>query len=159
MLVRFFFFSNQRRAVKDRIKTHRCNTFQACSWSKWFGKKKWQRLESCSREFHASSVSFLSFFMYLCSCFFVCVFFFSFFTSVQFISVSWLIGSSVGRDRQFSRDSLPACCTAGGHCEQFWHGQGCPIFDFVPPAFPLPTIALPTLQGALKRQFLKRLSW
>ena len=23
-------------------------------------------------------------------------------------------------------------------CEQFWHGQGCPVFDSVRPAFPLP---------------------
>ena len=35
-------------------------------------------------------------------------------------------------------------------CEQFWHGQGCPLFDVDHPAFPLPTTASPTLQGALK---------
>ena len=33
---------------------------------------------------------------------------------------------------------------------QFWHGQGCPLFDVVHPAFPLPTTASPTLQGAIK---------
>ena len=40
--------------------------------------------------------------------------------------------------------------SAGGPCEQFWHGQGCPLFDVVHPAFPLPTTASPTLQGAPK---------
>ena len=36
---------------------------------------------------------------------------------------------------------------------QFWHGQGCPLFDIVPPAFPLPTTASFSLQGALKGGF------
>ena len=40
-----------------------------------------------------------------------------------------------------------------GHCEQFRHGQVCPHFDAVQPAFPLPTTALPTLQGALRDDF------
>ena len=35
----------------------------------------------------------------------------------------------------------------------FWHGQRCQLFDVVPPAFPLPTTASPTLQGALKDGF------
>ena len=48
--------------------------------------------------------------------------------------------------------------SAGGHCKQFWHGQECPLFDAVHPAFPLPTMASPTLQGALK-DGLERLSW
>ena len=26
-----------------------------------------------------------------------------------------------------------------GCCQQFWHGQGCPLFDVVRPAIPLPT--------------------
>ena len=38
-------------------------------------------------------------------------------------------------------------------CEQFWHGQGCPLFDVVLPAFPLPTTASPTLPGTLKDGF------
>ena len=38
-------------------------------------------------------------------------------------------------------------------CEQFWHGQGCPLFDDVNPAFPLPPMALPILKGALKNVF------
>ena len=42
---------------------------------------------------------------------------------------------------------------AGGHCEQFWHGQGCPLFDVVHPACSLPTITSPTLRGALKDCF------
>ena len=38
-------------------------------------------------------------------------------------------------------------------CEQIWHGQGCPLFDVFHPAFPLPTMASPALQGALKDDF------
>ena len=41
----------------------------------------------------------------------------------------------------------------GALVSSFWHGQGCPLFDVVHPAFPLPTTALPTLQGALKDGF------
>ena len=37
--------------------------------------------------------------------------------------------------------------------EQFWHGQICPLFDVVHPAFLLPTTASLTLQGALKDGF------
>ena len=43
--------------------------------------------------------------------------------------------------------------SAGGLCEQFWHGLGCPLFDVVHPAFPLPATPSPTLQGALKDGF------
>ena len=39
-------------------------------------------------------------------------------------------------------------CSAGGPREQLWHRQGCPLFDIVNPAFPLPSMASPTLQGA-----------
>ena len=42
---------------------------------------------------------------------------------------------------------------AGGPCEQLCHKHGCPLFDVVHPAFPLPTMALPTLKGALKDGF------
>ena len=45
------------------------------------------------------------------------------------------------------------CFSAGGHWEQFWHGQECPLLDAVHPVSPLPTTALPTLQGALKDGF------
>ena len=41
----------------------------------------------------------------------------------------------------------------GSRCEQFWRGQGCPLFDVVHPVFPLPTTASPTLQAALKNGF------
>ena len=34
-----------------------------------------------------------------------------------------------------------------------WHGQGCQLIDVVHPAFPLPTTASPTLQGALREGF------
>ena len=36
--------------------------------------------------------------------------------------------------------------------KQFWHGQGCPLFDVIHPAFPPPTTASPRPdpQGALK---------
>ena len=50
---------------------------------------------------------------------------------------------------RFSRDPLPVF-PAGGLCEQFLHGQECPLFDVVHPAFPLPTTASPILRGALK---------
>ena len=43
--------------------------------------------------------------------------------------------------------------SAGGHCEQFWHGQGCPLFDVIHPAFLLPTTASVIIQGALKDGF------
>ena len=33
------------------------------------------------------------------------------------------------------------------------HGQRCPLFDVVHPTFPLPTTALPTLQGVLEDGF------
>ena len=36
---------------------------------------------------------------------------------------------------------------------QYPHGQGYPLFDVVHPAFPLPTTASSTLQGALKDSF------
>ena len=49
----------------------------------------------------------------------------------------------------FTSDPLPVF-SAGGPCEQFWHGQICPLFDAALPAFPLLTIVSPTLHGALK---------
>ena len=51
-------------------------------------------------------------------------------------------------DDSLSRDPLPVC-SAGGPCEQCWHGQGCPLFDVVHPALPLLTMTSPTLRGAL----------
>ena len=54
-----------------------------------------------------------------------------------------------GHEGRFSRDPLPVF-SAGGHCELFGHGQGCPRFDLVHPAFTLLSTALATLQGALK---------
>ena len=45
--------------------------------------------------------------------------------------------------------------SAGGLCEQFWHGQECSFFDVVHPAFLLPITTSPTLQGALKDDFGK----
>ena len=43
------------------------------------------------------------------------------FSSVQFSSVPWPIGSSGGHEGRFSRDPRPVF-SAGGHCKQFWHG-------------------------------------
>ena len=54
--------------------------------------------------------------------------------------------------RHFSRDPLPVFST-GSPCKQFWHGQGCSLFDVVRPAFPLLTTVSPALQGALKDGF------
>ena len=61
----------------------------------------------------------------------------------------WVVGGHEGR---FSRDPLPVF-SAGGHFEQFRHGQGCPLFDVVHPPFPLPITASPTLQSVLKDDF------
>ena len=63
-----------------------------------------------------------------------------------------LIGSLGEREGRFSRDSLPDF-SAGGPCEQFWHGKGCPLFFFDHPAFPLPITASPILKGTLKDGF------
>ena len=74
---------------------------------------------------------------------------------VQFSSVHFspLIDRVVGgHGGRFSRDSL-LVFSAGGHCEQFWHGQKYPLFNAVHPVFPLPTTASPILQGALKDGF------
>ena len=54
--------------------------------------------------------------------------------------------------RRFSRDPIQALF-AGGSCEQFQRRQGCPCFDVVHPAFPLPSTASPTFQGTLKDGF------
>ena len=43
--------------------------------------------------------------------------------------------------------------SAGGHHEQFWDGQGCPLFDIVHLPFGLLTTDSLTLQGALKDGF------
>ena len=72
--------------------------------------------------------------------------------SVQFSSVPCPIKSSGVHKERFSRDPLPIF-SAGGHCEQFWHGQGRPLFHVAHPAYPLPTTASPTLQGALNDDF------
>ena len=59
-----------------------------------------------------------------------------------------------GHEGQFSRDPLPFF-SAKGHYEQFCHWHGYSLFDVVPPAFPLLTTVLSTLQGALKDGFGK----
>ena len=41
--------------------------------------------------------------------------------------------------RNDSREILFQSVSGRGHCERFWHGQGCPLFDVVHLAFPLPT--------------------
>ena len=58
----------------------------------------------------------------------------------------------MGHEGQFSTDRFPVC-SAGGPCEQFWHGQGRSLIDIVHLAFLLQIMALPTLQGALKDGF------
>ena len=79
----------------------------------------------------------------------------------DFSSVRWPIGLEERRGEgggggglrdDFSRDPLPVS-SAGGHCEQFWLRQECPLFDVVHPAFLQPTTASPTLQGVLKDGF------
>ena len=54
--------------------------------------------------------------------------------TVQFSSGPCPIRSSRRHERRFSRDPVPAF-SAGGPCEQFLHGQECPLFDVVYPAF------------------------
>ena len=73
------------------------------------------------------------------------------FLIVQFMSVQSFdrLNRPGGHEGRFSRDPLPVF-SARGPCEQFWHGQGCPLFGVVHPAFPLPTTASPTLQRAMK---------
>ena len=76
---------------------------------------------------------------------------------VQFSSVPWPTGWTGEHDHPigwFSRDPLLQVFSAGSHCEQFWHWQGCPLFDVVHLALPLPTAASAILQGALKDGFL-----
>ena len=57
------------------------------------------------------------------------------------------MGSSGEHEGRFSGGPLP------GACEQFWHGQGCPVVDVVHPVFPLLITASPTLPDALKDGF------
>ena len=71
---------------------------------------------------------------------------------VQFTSALCGIGSSGGHEGRSSEEPLPVF-SAGGLCEQFWHGQGCPLFDDFHPTFPLPTTASPILPDALKDDF------
>ena len=73
----------------------------------------------------------------------------------------WVVGwsrettwSSVGHDEWVSRNPFLVLCVEG-HRENFRHVQGRPLFDVVHPAFPLPTTALSTLQGALNDGFGK----
>ena len=54
--------------------------------------------------------------------------------------------------RGMFRNPLPVL-SAGSPCEQFWHGQGCPHFDVVYLALPLPITASPTFQGVLDGGF------
>ena len=78
-------------------------------------------------------------------------------STVRFSSVPLPIGLSEGHEGRLSRDHLPDL-SAGGPCEQFWHGHGCLVFDVVHPTFPLPTTASFILKGTLK-DVLERLSW
>ena len=64
------------------------------------------------------------------------------FSSVQSLHRLSRVG---GHDRLIQQRS-----SSRGRCEQFWHGQGCPLFDVDHPTFSLPTMASATLQGALK---------
>ena len=65
----------------------------------------------------------------------------------------------LGRRTDMRDDSAEILFSAGGPCEQFWHGQRCPLFYVDHPAFLLPTTTLPALTGAMKRTVLERLLW
>ena len=73
------------------------------------------------------------------------------FSSVQFSLLSnWVVGEHEGRLN--NRDPLTVF-SAGGPCEQFWHGQRCSLLVVVHPAFPLPTAASLPLQIDLEDGF------
>ena len=77
-------------------------------------------------------------------------------SSVQSLDrFDWGVGGG-GHEGRFSRDPLPVI-SAGDHREQFWHGQGCPLFDVVPSSISLSTTVSPPLppppRGALKDGF------
>ena len=74
-------------------------------------------------------------------------------TSGQYSPLTdWVVGG--GGDIRGDSAAFPLqFFSAGAPCEQFWHGQGCPLFDVVHQAFPLSTTASPTLQDALKDGF------
>ena len=62
----------------------------------------------------------------------------------------------MGRQGYMTDDSagtLFPCFSPESHSEQFWHGQGCPPFYVVHPAFPLPPTASSALEDALKDDF------
>ena len=70
--------------------------------------------------------------------------------AVQFCSLTdWVVWGTWRTIRQTSSSSL----FFRRHCEQFWHVQGCSLFDVVHPAFPLPITASSTLQGSLEDGF------
>ena len=73
------------------------------------------------------------------------------FSSVQSIGSSGGGGGGAGGMKDDSPEILLVLVfSSGDPREQFWYGQGCPLFGVVYPAFPLPITASPTLQGALK---------
>ena len=79
----------------------------------------------------------------------------SLFIQLRFTSLKLVlrpVGSSGEHEGRFRKDPLTVF-SSGGPCKLFWHGQGCPLFDVVHPAFPSPTTASPSLQGALKDGF------
>ena len=59
------------------------------------------------------------------------------------------------KDIQERSSSTHSC---KGHCEPFWHWQGCLLFNIVHQVFFLLTMASPILQGALM-DFFVRLFW
>ena len=62
------------------------------------------------------------------------------FSSIQSLDrfVCWGWGWEERHETRFSRDSVPVF-SVGGHHEQFWYVQGCPVFEVVHTVFPLPT--------------------
>ena len=60
------------------------------------------------------------------------------FKITPFSSIPWPIWSSGGHEERFIWGSVSVffCFLGGGHVEQFWPGQECPLFDVVHPALP-----------------------
>ena len=69
----------------------------------------------------------------------------------------WQNEWSGGHEGRFSRNPIPVF-SAGDPYEQFWHGQGCLLFDVVHQAFPLRSRSCPPALVPW-RMVIERVSW
>ena len=78
------------------------------------------------------------------------------FSSVQFsLLTDWVVGGERGGGTWETVQQRPFSSLFRWRSsrEKFWHEQGCPLLDVAHPAFPMPTTASPSFQGALKDGF------